>query len=68
MFGTAGLVRDRREMQKRERQQRCAAFEKTATKGIIATSTTTTTTSSKPQQQPQHSLRTIKFGTYSIQY
>lgn len=67
MFGTAGLVRDRREMQKREQQLHRAAspppmkqFEP-----MLATSSKSLAESPPPSPQTE---RTLKFGSWSVHY
>ena len=72
MFGTAGLVRDRREMQKRERQreqQQQLRYANDALPNVAAHPPMMATSSTaSPAVETSPTLKTIKFGSFSIRY
>ena len=71
MFGTAGLVRDRREMQKRERQreQQQLRYANNALPNVAAHPPMMATSSTaSPAVEALPTLKTIKFGSFSIRY
>eukprot|EP00977_Amphora_coffeiformis_P000937 scaffold200_cov173-Amphora_coffeaeformis.AAC.9 len=61
MYGTAGLVRDRREMVLKRQQQQLRQQQHVRSPAVFQTS-------SKPEKAQQQPLRTLKFGLLSIHY